>query len=57
MEVDYTLSRLSDVIVDNSVRRFDFDTLCGKIRLFLDLRKMHGGKRYEQIEGDPQICG
>lgn len=28
MEADYTLSRLSDVVVDNSVRRFDFDALC-----------------------------
>ena len=28
MEADYTLSRLSDVVVDNSVRRFDFFALC-----------------------------
>ena len=47
MGADYTLGRLSDVVVGNSVRRFDFDVLC----------EIHGGKRYEQIEGDSQICG
>ena len=28
MEADYTLSLLSDVVVDDFVRRFDFDALC-----------------------------
>lgn len=28
MEADYTLSRLSDVVVADSVRKFDFESLC-----------------------------
>lgn len=51
VEADY--SRLSDVVVDNSVRRFEFEALCNLHYYW----KMYGGNHYVQVEGDPQICG
>ena len=51
MEADYTLSRLSDIVVDDSVRRFDFEALCELHHsIFQDVYSWAGKLRIINIE-------
>lgn len=58
MEADYTLSRLSDVVVDTSVRRFDFEGLCDLHHtIFQDVYEWAGKPRIINIEKSEAVLG
>lgn len=58
MEADYTLSRLSDVVVETSVRRFDFEGLCDlHYAIFQDVYEWAGKPRIINIEKSEAVLG
>lgn len=58
MEADYTLSRLSDVVVADSVRKFDFESLCElHYSIFQDVYDWAGKPRIINIEKAEVILG
>ena len=58
MEADYTLSRLSDVVVADSVRKFYFESLCElHYSIFQDVYDWAGKPRIINIEKAEVILG
>lgn len=58
MEADYTLSRLSDVVVEISARRFDFEGLCELHHtIFQDVYEWAGKPRIINIEKPEAVLG
>ena len=58
MEADYTLSRLSDVVVDDTIRQFDFEGLCNlHYTIFQDVYEWAGKPRIINIEKAEAVLG